>query len=60
MDGTGLRLWREAKKMRTGELAELLGYRRRQIERLESKDTPVRRSIRLALAAIDRGLTPVE
>ena len=59
MDGQGLRLWREARKMRTQELADLLGYRRRQIERLEGKGE-VRRSLRLALAAIEAGLPPVE
>lgn len=59
MNGEHLRRWRKERKWRTQQLADALGYKRRQIERLESQGAkPIRRCIILALLAIDAGLTP--
>lgn len=59
MNGEHLKRWRKRKKWRTQQLADALGYKRRQIERLEShSEKPIRRCIILALLAIDAGLTP--
>jgi hypothetical protein len=61
MNGSNFRRWREAHGLRTEKVAELLGYKRRQIERLEARgEGKVRRCIALALAALDSKLEPVE
>lgn len=60
MNGHYLRKWRVSRKLTTSQVAKALGYRRRQIERIENGNKPLRRCIVLALKALDAKLAMLD
>lgn len=56
MDGKQLKAFREMMGLKQEELADLLGYTRRQYQKLEQGEIEIRGAVRLACAALALGI----